>query len=100
MISVEEAGAQLSALVHQAEVGESVTLLRSGQPVAVILGVDALEQVKRDAELHAKSVNFSQRLAEIRLRMAEEDAFADWTDEEIDSWRAHSTGQTHAVRED
>ncbi len=91
MISIAEARNQLPALIHQAETGQPVTISRRGKPVAVVLSVAEYERLKTG--MQPKPDGWTQ-LLEIRQQLAEADAFADWSDEEIRTWRDPSPGRT------
>lgn len=84
MISIAEAKNRLPALIHQVEAGEAVTITRRGKPVAVVVSVEAYEQLMKAAPPKKSGWDVLQ---EIRRELAAADAFPDWTDEEIDGWR-------------
>ncbi len=91
MISIAEARNQLPALIHQAETGQPVTISRRGKPVAVVLSVAEYERLMTG--IQSKPDGWTQ-LLEVRRKLAEADAFADWSDEAIRSWRDPSPGRT------
>ena len=84
MISIADAKNRLPALIHQAEAGEPVTITRRGKPVAVVLAVQEYERMRVATTARP---SFWDVVQEVRAKLAAEDAFPDWTDEEIDSWR-------------
>jgi prevent-host-death family protein len=84
MISIADAKNRLPALIHQAEAGEPVTITRRGKPVAVVLAVQEYERMRIATTARP---SFWDVVQEVRAKLAAEDAFPDWTDEEIDSWR-------------
>ena len=84
MISIAEAKNQLPALIHQVEAGEAVTITRRGKAVAVVVSVEEYERMRAATTVRQ---SFWDVLQEVRAKLAAEDAFPDWTDEDIDSWR-------------
>ncbi|MFZ1641932.1 MAG: type II toxin-antitoxin system Phd/YefM family antitoxin [Candidatus Contendobacter sp.] len=91
MISIAEARNQLPALIHQAETGQPVTISRRGKPVAVVLSVAEYERLVTG--MQPIMPDGWTQLLEIRRKLAETDAFADWSDEAIRSWRDPSPGR-------
>lgn len=85
MISIADAKNQLPALIHQAEAGEKITISRRGKPVAVMLSIEQYEKYERLSALNPRTP--SEVLDEVRARLEAANAFAEWTDEEVDSWR-------------
>lgn len=84
MISIADAKNRLPALIHQVEAGETVTISRRGKAVAVVVSMEAFERMKAPS-VPRKSA--WEVLQQVRAELAAADAFPDWTDEEIDSWR-------------
>lgn len=94
MLSIAEAKNQLTAIIHQAETGQPITISRRGKPVAVILSIAEYERLTHAKRLEA---DVWSRLLTIRQELAEADAFADWSDEEIRHWRDASPGRMVAL---
>lgn len=84
MISIADAKNRLPALIHRAEAGETVTISRRGKAVAVVLSVEEFERLKNPLGERKSAWDVLQQ---VRAELAAQDAFPDWTDEEIDSWR-------------
>lgn len=94
MVSIAEARNQLTAIIHQVEAGQPTTICRRGKPVAVLLSVDDYERLLDAQSCEPDGWN---RLLTIRRKLAEADAFADWSDEEIRQWRDGSPGRPVAI---
>lgn len=90
MVSIAEAKNQLTAIIHQAETGQPITLSRRGKPVAVILSIAEYERLRISKSLEPDGWS---RLLAVREELAKADAFADWSDEEIRHWREASPGR-------
>lgn len=94
MFSIAEAKNQLTAIIHQAETGQPITISRRGKPVAVILSIAEYERLTQAKQLEP---DIWSRLLTVRQELAEAGAFADWSDEEICGWRDASPGRTVAI---
>ncbi len=94
MVSIAEARNQLAAIIHQVETGQPMTISRRGKPVAVVLSIVDYERLLDAQSFRPDGWN---RLLAIRQELAEADAFADWSDEEIRQWRDSSPGRPVAV---
>lgn len=66
-ISASEARASLPHLLDRVEAGDEVTITRHGQPVAVLIRVDAVRVRRADAAL-AVAAEIRQALADARRR--------------------------------
>ena len=94
MVSVAEARNQLTAIIHQVEAGQPTTICRRGKPVAGFFSVGELERV---LDAQSRGPGGWNRLLTIRRKLAEADAFADWSDKEIRQWRDGSPGRPVAI---
>ena len=90
MISIAQARNQFTTIIHHIEGGQPITISRRGKPVAVMLSMGDYERL-----LNAQSPDLDgwNRLLAIRQELAEADAWADWSDEEIRQWRDQSPGR-------
>ena len=80
-MSIAEAKAQLTRLIHRAERGEAVRITRRGKPVAVLLSEDEYARLRQ--------AQAPQDFWELIQEMHADSHFQpiDWTREDIDSWR-------------
>lgn len=92
--SIADAKNQLTRLIHQAESGEAVHITRRGKPVAVLLSEDEYARLRQGREHR----NFWDVIVEMRSDPEFEPA--DWTPEEIDSWRDQRPGRNFEWVED
>lgn len=91
--SIADAKTQFTRLIHQAEQGEAVHITRRGKPVAVLLSEDEYARLCRGQTPR----DFWDLITEMRADPAFEPA--NWSDEEIDSWRDHQPARTFEWRE-
>ena len=49
MVSIDDAQKQWFALIRKAEAGYTVTIMRGGKPVAVVLSAEEYERIRRPA---------------------------------------------------
>jgi prevent-host-death family protein len=90
--SIAEVRNQLSEMVHQAEVGENITLTRRGRPVAVLVAFDKFQRLITRA-----SPNLWHAIQEFRDKTDFTDA--DLPDEEVASWRDREPGRNFSWRD-
>lgn len=94
MVSIAKAKNQLTAIIHQAEAGQPITLSRRGKPVAVILSMTEYEQLRNTKALEPDGWI---RLLAVRQELAKADAFTDWSDADIRYWREALPGRAVAI---
>jgi prevent-host-death family protein len=86
-ISVAEAKAHLTRLLHQVETGEAVHITRRGQAVAVLLSEAEYERLQKTAQTR----NFWEQIQEMRADPAFEGV--ELSPEEVESWRHKESGR-------
>ncbi len=85
--SIVDAKNRLTRLIRRAENGETVHITRRGKPVAVLLSENEYARLRQSGERRS----FWDLVVE--MRSDPEFEAADWTPEEVDSWRDRRTGR-------
>ncbi len=86
-ISVAEAKAHLTRLLHQVEAGEAVHITRHGHAVAVLLSEAEYERLRKTAQTR----NFWEQIQEMRADPAFEGV--ELSPEEVANWRHKESGR-------